>query len=51
MVQWLGLGAFTAVAQVQSLVGELRSPKPRGMAKKKKRKERKIYMQTEFYSA
>ena len=51
VVQWLGLGAFTAVAQVQSLVGELRSPKPRGMAKKKKRKERKIYMQTEFYSA
>ena len=27
-VQWLGLGAFTAVAQVQSLVGELRSHKP-----------------------
>ena len=27
-VQWLGLGTFTAVAQVQSLVGELRSRKP-----------------------
>ena len=26
-VQWLGLGAFTAGAQVQSLVGELRSHK------------------------
>ena len=25
MVQWLGLGAFTAVAWVQSLVWELRS--------------------------
>ena len=29
-----------ATAQVQSLVGELRSRKPRGMAKKKKKKER-----------
>ena len=38
MVQWLGLGAFTAVAQVQSLVGELRSHKPCGAAKKKKKK-------------
>ena len=26
--QWLGLGTFTAVAQVQSLVGQLRSCKP-----------------------
>ena len=34
-VQWLGLGALTAVAQVQSLVGELRSCKPHGVAKKK----------------
>ena len=33
-VQWLGLGALTAVAQVQSLVGELRSCKPHGVAKK-----------------
>ena len=35
MVQWLGLRAFTAVAQVQSLVGELRSHKPCSAAKKK----------------
>ena len=38
VVQWLGLGAFTAVAQVQSLIGELKSHKPCGMAKKKKKK-------------
>ena len=37
--RWLGLGAFTATAQVQSLVGELRSRKPCGKAKKKKKKE------------
>ena len=36
MVQWLRLGAFTARARVQSLVGELRSCKPRGTAKKRK---------------
>ena len=35
-VQWLGLGTFTAVAQVQSLVGEIRSCKPSGAAKIKK---------------
>ena len=35
-VQWLGLGAFTAVVWVQSLVRELRSCKLRGTAKKKK---------------
>ena len=40
MVQWLGLGAFTAVAQIQSLVRELRSHKPRGSAKKKKKKKK-----------
>ena len=34
VVQWLGLRAFTAVAQVQSLVGELRSHKPCSAAKK-----------------
>ena len=39
-VQWLGLGAFTAGAQVQSLAGELRSQKLHGVAKK--RKEKKI---------
>ena len=33
-VQWLGLGAFIAGAWVQSLVRELRSQKPQGMAKK-----------------
>ena len=36
MVQWLGLGAFTAGTQVQSLVGELRSHKLRGASKEKK---------------
>ena len=36
VVQWLGLGAVTATAQVQSLVGELRSRKPQGTTKKKK---------------
>ena len=35
VVQCLGLGAFTAGAQVRSLVRELRSRKPRGVAKKK----------------
>ena len=33
-VQWLGLGAFTAMAQVHSLVGEPISCKPHGAAKK-----------------
>ena len=37
-VQWLGLRTFTAGARVQSLVGELRSSKLRGTAKKKKKK-------------
>ena len=36
MVQWLGLGTFTARAWVQSLVRELRSHKMHGTAKKKK---------------
>ena len=35
MVQCLGLGAFTAVAQVQSLSRELRSREPHSMAKNK----------------
>ena len=39
MVLWLGLGAFTAGARVQSLLVELRSCKPRGAAKKKKKKK------------
>ena len=38
MVQWVGLGAFTARTWDQSLVGELRSHKPCGMAKKRKKK-------------
>ena len=33
-VQWLGLGAFTAWTQVQSLVGKLKSHKLYGAAKK-----------------
>ena len=41
VVQWLGYGTFTVVAQVQSLVGELRSHKPLTAVKKKKKKERK----------
>ena len=36
-VQWVGLYAFTAVAHVQSLVGELRSCKLCGTAKNKNR--------------
>ena len=35
-VQWLGLGTFTVVAQIQSLVRELRSSKPHGVAGIKK---------------
>ena len=31
-VQWLALSVFTAGARVQSLVGELRSHKPRNVA-------------------
>ena len=41
VVQWLRLGIFTAVAQVQSLVRELRPPrpcKPHGVARKRKKK-------------
>ena len=37
VVQWLRLGAFTAGAQVQSLVGQLRFHKLSGAAKKKKK--------------
>ena len=36
VVQWLALSALTAEAQIQSLIGELRSCKLSGMAKKKK---------------
>ena len=37
MVQWLGLCAFTFRAQVQILIGELRSCKLCSIAKKKKK--------------
>ena len=33
-VQWLGLSTFSAGAQVQSLVGKLKSHKPCGVTKK-----------------
>lgn len=36
VVQWLGLGVFTAVAQIQPLVGELRFRKPCGDKKTRK---------------
>ena len=36
MVPWLGFGTFTAVAQVQSLVGEMRSQQPHSVDKEKK---------------
>lgn len=38
-VQWLGLHAFSALVQVQSLVGKLQSCKLHGLTKKKKKKE------------
>ena len=38
-VEWLGLGTFTARAQVQSLVGELRSHKSCSAAKSLKKKK------------
>ena len=34
MVEWLGLGAYSAVAQVQSLLRELRPHKPHSESKK-----------------
>ena len=39
IVQWLGLAAFIVMAQVWSLVQELRSHEPLSMAKKKKKKK------------
>ena len=36
MVQWLGIGGFSALDEVQSLVRELRSYKLRSETKKKK---------------
>ena len=40
VVLWLGFGAFTALAWVQSLVRELRSHKLSSMTKKKKIKNK-----------
>ena len=39
MAQWLGLSAFNAAAQVQSLVGELRSHKLCGSARIKNKED------------
>ena len=41
-IQWLELGTFTAVAWLQYLVRELRSCKPRIVAKKKKKERKEI---------
>ena len=41
-VQWLGLSAFTATDQIQSLVRELRPHKLSSVAKKKKKRKRKL---------
>ena len=46
VVQWLGLCALTAGAQVQSLVEELRSHKPHSRAKKKKKKKNVLLKET-----
>ena len=43
VVQWLGLSPFTARAWVQSLVRELKSSKPYGVAKITKNKPTKMY--------
>ena len=48
-VQWLGLSAFTAVVQVQSLVGELKSWEPYGVVKKKE-KERENFKGSGVYN-
>ena len=37
VAQWSGFSAFTARDWVQSLVGELKSHKPHGLAEKKKK--------------
>ena len=42
MVQWLGLRTFTVRAQVQPLIGELRSCKPLSTGKQNKKKSQKI---------
>ena len=40
MAKWLGSRAYAAVAQVQSLAGELTSCKPYGTAKKTETKQK-----------
>lgn len=40
MVPWLGFATLTAVAQVQSLVEEMRSQQPHSVDKKKKKKSK-----------
>ena len=42
LVQWLGLGVFTAMARVQPLVRGLRSHKPAMLPKKKKKRRGKM---------
>ena len=49
MVQWLGLGTFTAMAWVQSLVRELRSYKPLGVDKKKKKRKKEGLLPNTIY--
>ena len=49
--QWLGLGAFTAGTQVQSLVRELRSCKMCSVAKKEKKKKKKIWRTRKYGSS
>ena len=49
MVQWLGLAAFIVVAQVRSLVQELRPHEPLSIAKKKKKgKKWRVFMSRGF---
>ena len=43
VVQWLELGAFTVVAWVQSLVGELRSCKPSSLVRKQNKSKNRDF--------
>ena len=49
MVQWLGFSAFTAVAWIQSLVGELRSHKPCSVDQKKQMPRRAVVDNVKCY--
>ena len=49
MAQWLGFQAVTAVAWVQSLVGELKPHKLQGAAPKKKENSKVLLYSTENY--